>query len=291
MSDVEKKEIEEQEEEGVVEYPEGLEEDAESTEGDVSEPADKETKEEGGKKEAPKETPRFKLETPEPEKESDDNGFTEIVHNGQVHRITKDKLIELAQKGFDYDFKVGPHGKIVQMIDSDPEIAKIVSDHWEKKLSGDKEEKPSFKVKEIDDYDSETEWLQDNIQNAIEFGKSQSAPVVQQPARNTAVADALKMRDPEYCDKVISAMPNYASQLSVTDYQRIDSDMGALCQFYDFVKTQELAKTAAPTKVGTPGFRVRSGGGEAPKVAGKKSVAWNLSKDDFQKELNKIKGY
>jgi len=53
------------------------------------------------------------------------------------------------------------------------------------------------------------------------------------------------MRDPEHSNMVIAAMPTYAAQLSVSDYGRIDSDMGALCQFYDFVKTKNWRKQKA----------------------------------------------
>ena len=290
MPEDEKKEVIDEQEEGFIEYPEESEEASEviDDEENGEKADDKKTVE-------PEETSRFTLEKPETEKTTEsDESITEIVHNGQVHKFTKEKLIELAQKGFDYDFKVGPHGKIVKMIEADPEIAKIVNERWQEKATGTKPAsgtEEGFKVKGIDEYESEAEWLQDNIKQAIEFGQSQQTPVVQQqPARNTAVADALKMRDPEHSNMVIAAMPTYAAQLSVSDYGRIDSDMGALCQFYDFVKTKELAKTkSTPVKVSTPGFRVKSGGGDAPKTEGKQDVAWKLSRDDFQKQLDKIK--
>jgi len=79
----------------------------------------------------------------------------------------------------------------------------------------------------------------------------------------------------------------------VRDYQQIDTDLAALCKFYDFVKDQELKKsgTGDTRTVDKPGFRVRSGGGEASRDEEKADYAWNLNKEEFQKQLNKVKGY
>lgn len=57
-----------------------------------------------------------------------------IVHNGQEHVIDHDKMIELAQKGFDYDFKVGPHRKIVQLLDMDPAAQTMLNNYFSEKL-------------------------------------------------------------------------------------------------------------------------------------------------------------
>jgi len=134
MPEDEKKEVIDEQEEGFIEYPEESEEASEviDDEENGEKADDKKTVE-------PEETSRFTLEKPETEKTTEaDESITEIVHNGQVHKFTKEKLIELAQKGFDYDFKVGPHGKIVKMIEADPEIAKIVNERWQEKATGTK---------------------------------------------------------------------------------------------------------------------------------------------------------
>lgn len=234
----------------------------------------------------PDEIPKFTLpETAEisPEDKPEDEKI-EIVHNGQVYKLTKDKLVELAQKGFDYDFKVGPHGKLAQMIDSDPGLSKVVDDYWQGKVVGDEK----FEVKPLDNYESEEAWLADNLKRSLESApRPQAAP---QSSNNRTVSNALQMRDPEHFNMVLSKIPEYAKQLTVVDYQRIDSDMGALCQFYDFVKEQEIAKISKVRETKAPGFRVKSGGGESPK-ADSVSPAWKLSKEDFQKQLDRVKGY
>jgi len=254
---------------------EEVEEDVEEEEEDIEEEA-------GDKEEEPV---RFELKQPEVVEEEEET--VEIIHKGQPYKFTKDKIIELAQKGFDYDYKVGPHGKLVQMIEADPEIAELVNKHWQKKLSGQEQ---TFKVKPITEYEDESEWLQDNISQALSqsLKNFKPAPAIQPQDQGKTVENALKMRDPEYSNMVIPKLGQYASRLSVSDYKRVDSDMGALCQFYDFVKAQELAKVPQ-RKTEQPGFRVKSGGGEAP-GADTKSV-WNLSKDEFQKQLDRIKGF
>jgi len=222
----------------------------------------------------PPESDRFSL--PEEEQPADD--LTEIVHQGTSYKFTKDKIVELAQKGFDYDTKVGQHGKIAQMIDSDPELSNVVSEYWRKKAEPGK-----FEIKPMDNYEDESEWLSDNLQQAMK-----AIPKPQPRREQPNVMDALKMRDPEHSNTVLPKLGEYAAQLSVRDYQRIDSDMGALCQFYDFVKEKETGKVAS-REVESPGFRIKSGG-SAPKKSEPVSP-WNLSKVDFQKQLDKIKGY
>jgi len=262
----------------------------------------------------PEETPKFELkgdfpEPPEPLEPKPDE-MIEIVHRGQAHRVTKDKAIELAQKGYDYDSKVGPHGKLVKMIETSPEIASLVNEAWQRKVSGlpialESTKPEPFKAKPYQDYENETEWLQDNLNTVINtiqsLPQSQPAPAPEPvfqpqtpeqpapvtPVKNT-VKEALQVRDPENFHKVFPKIEDYVNQLTISDYQKIDSDMGALCQFYDFVKDSELKKVKPVTS--KPGFKVQSGGGEPPRESDV-APAWKLSKADFQKQLDKVKGY
>jgi len=252
----------------------------------------------------PKEVPRFMLTTQEETQGAEDKGSPElidIVHNGQAHRLTKEKLVELAQKGFDYDYKVGPHGKLVEMIDSDPELAQLVNDHWQKKLAApnvDVAGAEALEITPLDDYEDEAEWLKANIANAIKHDRAREPqPVVQQPVQNPAI-DALRMRDPEHFESVVSKLGEYAGQLTVDDYNKVDNNMGAFIKFYDFVKEQVVpgssaGKPAPPrhSSAAKPSFRVRSGGGEVPRAGSLKDAAWKLSRADFQKQLDKVKGY
>jgi len=244
-----------------------------------------EESEESGDKEKPKEEKPARFELAQSEVPVAQDDTIEITHNGRPYRLPKDEIIKLAQKGFDYDVKVGPHGKLVQMVDADPELAKTIDNYWKKKVAGEPED---FKIKPITEYEDETEWLQDNLRQALKTVKPQATPTPQPAGR--AIENALKMRDPETAHLIIPQLGKYVSQLSVSDYQKVDSDMGALCQFYDFVKTQEMAKrrTASPTETKHPGFRVKSGGGDAPKE--NSTPVWKLSKEEFQKQLDKVKG-
>lgn len=238
--------------------------------------------------------PKFKLADTElsPEtKEDEKDDKIEIVHNGQVYSFTKDKIVELAQKGFDYDFKVGPHGKLAQLIEADPAISKIVDDHVQGKVAGKKAEK--FTVSSLNDYEDETEWLQDNFSKLIPLMEKEPppvAPVTSSEPKGGTMADALKGRDPEFFDRVFPKLEQYAQDLSVAEYRKVDTDLGALCQFYDFVKGQEIGKVKKLKEVKPQGFRVKSGGGDAPKDSGLSPV-WKLSKEDFQQQLDKVKGF
>lgn len=259
-----------------------------------------EDKEKGKGTSAEKEPERFKLNDDKPEDKAGDKDdeLFDIIHNGQAYKLTKEKIIALAQKGFDYDYKVGPHGKLVQMIEADPDIAKVVSDYWQKKLSGVSatETQNEFKVKPLDEYENESAWLMDNIKGAIEnFSKKSALAQTSQPdtqrAQSNRVAEALQLRDPEFFHKVLPKMAKYAGDLSVSDYARIDSDMGALCKFYDYVKGREFPNTDKNSQPKKPRFSIRSGGGEAPPAEPRQDAVWKLPKADFQKQLDKIKGY
>jgi len=225
----------------------------------------------------------------------DGDDFVDIVHNGQVHKITKEKMIELAQKGFDYDSKVGPHGKIAQMINTDPELTKMVDDYWRGKVKDDEAIDNKFKVLSMDDYETEELWMQANMQSVYDKVKKDTPePAAPQPKNDeSSSVTALRARDPENFERVYSKLSEYAEKLTVKDYRKVDSDLASLCKFYDFVKEQEGSKKDGGTSSAQkkPGFRVKSGGGDAPSSKGEDSPAWKLSKKDFQKQLDKIKGY
>jgi len=306
--EIEEVKTEEEVEEGFIAHPdappeeEEVEEEVEDKETIEGEEKEKE-KEEKVEEEETKEKPVFKLEEEKPEPKEkggeEEPESIEIIHGGQAYKFTKDKIIELAQKGFDYDKKVGPHGKLVQMIETDPGLAQMINNYWQGKLAGTSEgvaeTKPKFEAKPLKDYETETEWLQDNFQNFLKTYEPPKKEESVKPRQDgpESVKNMLKMRDPVNFEKVFPSMMDAIPNLSVRDYKRIDSDLGALCQFYDFVKGQatEVPKKETVENVDKPGFRVRSGGGEAPKDEEKADYAWNLNKDDFQKQLNKVKGY
>ena len=267
------------EENGFIALPEGVGEDS----GKEEDPDD------GGEK---KTTPIFEP-TPikEPETKAEEDAFEEIVHRGQVHRVTKEKLKELAQKGFDYDTKVGAHGKIARMIETDPEFAKIVNNAW-----AEKNRPKKLQVKTIDDYENEDDWLRDNLQTIVgDTVATQVNTMIQSqppPAQTSTVAQTLMARDPQGFNATMSVLPQYLQKLSIENYRRIDTDFSALCEFYDYVKGAEAAGgQKTPIKSNAPSFKVRSG---SPAVKTKDTdlnYAWDLSNKDFNKEIAQIKGY
>lgn len=127
-----------------------------------------------------------------------------ITHNGVEHNLTRDKVIEFAQKGFDYDTKVGPHRRIVQLLDSDPTAQQLLNQHFLARFnvmppspgvqpgptypqysdpnaiqrqparqpdSRPAEFKPDLsrvKVKKLREYDDESDWMEDNIGAIVE---------------------------------------------------------------------------------------------------------------------------
>jgi hypothetical protein len=310
------------EQDGFVEYPQ------EQPEEEVSEQEQPEGEgQEPQEPEEPEKEPAFKLvDLPEQKEEQGEQPeqpeYVTIVHRGQVHQVTKDKAVELAQKGFDYDHKVGPHGKIAQMLDSNPQFAKDVQGLWDQYNSGKPPQKPSGEteidlpeVKPLEDFDNEAEWFRANM---TEFAKAlrtvtgnQGGPEQESPFKPTEqdtpqvdqgqqealqVQQMLVSRDPQHAHQIIPKMKQYADRLSHADYVAVNNDITRLLQFYEFVKEQELSKgsqpatPAAPDKP-KPSFRVKSGGGQMPRQEDDPNFAWNMKKDDFENMMAKAKGF
>lgn len=231
----------------------------------------------------------FKPSQIEKDEEKGDE-LIDIVHLGQVHRLTKEKVVALAQQGFDYNSKVGPHGKIARMIETDPKIAQMVERAWAEKTNPKKTE---IKIQPLDKYENENDWLKGNLQavvdNAVaEKVRGMNRPSAVPPPQMAIASQTLMMRDPKNYQAVLNGFPKYLEKLSVENYKRVDTDLSALCEFYDFVKTQELpSENKAPTP--KPTFKVRSGGGVAPKQG--PTSAWEVSNEEFDKQIARIKGY
>lgn len=233
---------------------------------------------------------------PETQPEGDTQGknsekHIEIVHNGRVHRITKEKAVELAQKGFDYDTKVGPHSRLVQLVSSDPGAAQALNNYIQGKINP----KPSeFKPKSLDEFNGdETAWFAENMRAYNEANRQNmpQRPIIQRENPIEQIARALMARDPENYHKVAPQLDKFGQQLSVQDYQKVNSDFATLCQFYDHVKEQVIQQQP-PIQKSQPSFRTRSGGGEPPRNTAKnKNYAWDLPKKDFQAILSKVKGF
>jgi chemotaxis protein histidine kinase CheA len=217
-------------------------------------------------------------EEPEVEEPETDEQLFEIMYKGKKHKLTREKMTELAQKGFSYHTdmnRIAPHKKLVTLIESDEEISKIVNNYVAERA------KP--KVSKMEDFDTEEEWLEDNLtrrQKAAKFAQVKSSTPGQE------IIDFFRTKDPENYEKVLTAVGSEASQLTVAEYEEINKSMVKLEEFYDKVK----AKISAPVKP-KPTFRARSGGGVLPRKTKGGKNAWELSSKDFNKLIQEVKGY
>ena len=259
---------------------------AEEPEGDTETESSGDSGDTGQQEEEGKEEKRFILE--EPEKAA---MKFEIVHRGQVHKVTKEKLVELAQKGFDYDFKVGPHGKLVQLIDSDRGAADVLNDYIRGKYGTKEPAKPELKP--LAEFEDEREWFRANAE-AIEAARPKPVVQPQRPDPVNVMRTAIQSYDPAGAAEVIPHLAESAMQLSMRDSQRIEAaaaqgDLSLFFKFYDHVKAKVTAKREPPPK---QSFKMKSGGGEPPRTTDKQINAWELPQKDFQAMLAKVKaGY
>ena len=253
----------------------------------------------------------------------------EIVHNGRVHRLTREGITMLAQKGFDYDAKIGPHKKIVRLIESDPTAAAILDEYARTgRLPAAAAPAPPPELKPLTAYENEIDWFKDNFEALQQM--TQAAPAAPAAAAAPApppapaetpetpppavddvqrISDTLSARDPKNYARVAPHLMEYANRyLTVEQYQKVNSSMANLVQFYDWIRDQVLAQSPSadslpPAPPGTPPapgagggsggrapFRMQPGGGQPPRDdSGKK--AWQLPNKEFEAIIARAKGY
>jgi len=229
--------------------------------------------------------------------------YIDIVHNGQVHHVTKEKAIELAQKGFDYDYKVGPHSRIAKIITQFPEVAEIVDRHVRAKLEGteakETKSQKEFNIKPLDQYETADAWLKDNIVEVTKMVQSQQPAPRQQTQEdiNARIVTTLKMHDPQGFSTVFPLMRDAIPNLTISEYQRIDSDIGELLKFYDAVKEKANKNVQSrtiqqPANSGKkPPFKVSSG--KLPQSDNRNTAEkiWDLPNAKFNEAINRAKGF
>lgn len=241
----------------------------------------------GMQQELPETEPKEQETAPEPETTPDpvETKLTKIVHKGQAHELTEDKLIELAQKGFDYESKVtaiASDRRLVELVKSNPELQGVVNEWVEKKLNPE----PDVNVPDISQYEDANAWAKDLIkQNQPKPQQQQFSPVRDMAAQARTV---LMSRDPENFGRVMSAFPQYLAKLTGEQVNAVGSDLGMLVKFYDKVKKATEPKPPTPQPKAT--FRAKPGGGE-PDRTPKQKNAWDLPNKDFEQVIAKVKGY
>lgn len=233
--------------------------------------------------------------------------MVEIVHRGQAHKVTKAKLIELAQKGFDYDHKVGPAQNIVKLLQTDPEAAQVLNAFVRQKYMGQGQpQRPRpperFQALPYKDFTNEHDWLAANLERYHHTLMSNLAPVLARrpgpaappPDPSADMERLLLSHDPQGYRKVLPHLPEFAKRLRMEDYSKVDGSVEAFLKFYDFVRDRVLASPTgqggrpAQARAPQPGFRMPSGGGTPPRnAAGKNSpdYAWTLPLAEFDQVL------
>jgi len=249
--------------------------------------------------------------------------LVDIVVNGQVHRVPKSRLQDLAAQGLRYEQEVKPLEPTLQMIRSDPGAQQALESYLRARIgegvpeqSQQTPEAPEeFKPEPITEFSSEEEWLAANFRKYDKdlWSRLQSqqpqAPavdpqIVAQQARVEALRSALMARDPEHFQTVVAKIREYARKLPVEVYEKVDSDPAEFVKFYGWVRKQVLGEQQQAAPGGTqptasqapaqpttpkPSFRARSGGGIPPRPT--TDEAWEMSREEFERRLAEAKGF
>jgi len=222
------------------------------------------------------------LEDEQEEEEVKDEELFEIVYKGETQKVSREKIIELAQKGYSYHSdmnRIAPHKKLVKLIEGDQEIGNLVNDYVKNRA------KPQ--TSKLEDFESEEAWLEDNLERQK---KAEKFKEIHEATPGQEIVEFFRNKDPKNYEKVLSAVGQYANELTVKEYDAINHDMDKLEAFYEEVKVQVLSK-GDPTMRPSASFRSRSGGGAPPRTKKSEPKAWEMSSKDFNKIIQKVKGY
>lgn len=251
-------------------------------------------------------------EVQEEEEEQDENAFTleqpgddnlvrrRIRYMGQEIdlALTEDEHTAILQQGYDYSRKMGPHRKLVELIDTDPGIRQAVNDY----LTG-KQPKAKLEIEPLTEDGDPNEWMAKNLEKVREAYPQErpAAPAAQQEQPSPAMQEAfrkLQFHDSgENLQKILPEMPRVAQEmlkngeLTQEVYQQINNNPDATIQFYDHVKRKISGGTAPPkaTVAKKKTFRSKSGGGSQGEKKGKD--AWDLDNKQFKAFKEGVMGY
>ena len=248
--------------------------------------------------------------------------IVEIVVDGQVHRVLRDKLNELAAKGMKYAQEVEPLKEVVSLVRSDPGAQQVLEQYLRSRIAGAAPQKApqvpaiDFEPDPITQYQDEKEWLRANINRALNMYGEKIAKNIAASAfaaqRQAMLAEQIKLslaaRDPEHHQLIVAKMLEDAKQLPKERYDRVQTDIAEFMRYYEETRSKVLGQqntanppsaqavkpqpTAVQQSTAAPApFRVRSGGGLPPTATNREDEAWVLPREKFLETLAKVKGY
>jgi hypothetical protein len=205
----------------------------------------------------------------QPEGGEGEEGKYPIVYQGQTYYVTPEEYQRMAFKGFDYDSKIGPHQKIIQLFQNDQGAQQVLRDYLQGRIKPGQQQQPQqpqqtapqseqFKVPKLEDFNSEEEWLDAVLQKRDEWKERQmqarqaappqqaQAPLNPPPARGQTIGDILRQRDPANYDQIMPQVEREALNLPAGEYQQLQQDPVKTAQFYDQVKQRLMGGQSAP---------------------------------------------
>jgi len=241
--------------------------------------------------EEPEEKPTFQFVD---EKPLGDKPFMVIKHQGkEIPIATEEETRKLVQKGFDYDYKVGRHGKLAQTLDQHPAFAQKVAQDWEdylKERTAPRVEEPKRPtLKKLDEFEDPNDWLTENYKSLKAIEESPRKPV--EPQQDYSWVSAMITHDPQNFQTVAPLLPEFAERfLTKAQYDEVNNSLPALVRFYDQVRDYVLKDKPKPEVTPPkPSFRMKSGGGEAPSADTK--PPWEgKNNEEFEQYMAQVKG-
>jgi hypothetical protein len=223
-----------------------------------------------------------------------------IVYRGEEVQVTDEELVNLAQKGYDYDQKVGPHQRLAGLLEQHPDLSEELNKKLMARLSGE-EQAPTEEEQESEDpyFDQQFErkMEESGLKDTVKKDKALSTH------------QELYASDKENYDMVRQGVEMTANLMEPDQIARLhDPSTGAYARLFTKVRKNMLqqgiikpngtAKPKAEKKAVKPGtkkqkagsFRMPAGGKkEPPQKKGVKSV-WDMPQADFDKLVRRTKG-
>jgi hypothetical protein len=221
----------------------------------------------------------------------------DLVHNGKTVSVTIEQARNLAQKGYDYEdktAKLAPHRRLVQLVEEDEGLQDVINNYVTGQTLGE--------LPKREDFETEDEWFAAGINKAVSnvapFTSKDAAPTQTDVQTDTQaeppIVTEMRQRDPDNYDTVAPHFIKAAEQLTVAQYKQVSSSKEGVIKLYDMVKQRVLKGPASSQSTGSQGkqktFNLRSNRSTSGKRAPKKNV-WDLSNKDFEKQLQRAKGY